>query len=189
MISPLLAFVLPTALAAPPSVPPDLGRSVHIHLEREVDAPPQRAWDVLAEDFAGIGDWSDGLDSRELDRSEVPNPLSVDPDAPIAGRVVFQDGQPDQLQVLVDFDSEERTFTFQAANPPKVIAYAHNAHSLTDLGDGRTRISLDVELVPKGIAKLLKGKIRSKFGAYMEAYLDEAAQAIEADPVALGGAQ
>ena len=142
-----------------------------------------RTWMVLAvsavacgsptEKGTDSGDFTDGL--GEFGTHED----SGHPDAPVLGRVVTSDAQGDQLQVLIDFDRALRTFTFRAGNPPGVLAYAHNTHTIVDLGDGRSRVEIDVVIVPKGVARLLKGKIQSRFTAYMEAYLDEAQAAIE----------
>lgn len=152
---------------------PDVAKGIQIHLERTVDASADRAWSFLGDDFAQMGTWAEGLESRALLHEEVPDGIAADPDAPVPGRMV-DDGRREQVQVLVDFDAAARSFTFQAGNPPGVLAYAHNQHTIVDLGDGRSRVELDIVLVPKGIATLLKGKLQRKFSAYMEAYLDEA---------------
>lgn len=157
---------------------PDLDKGVSIHLERAVEAPAEVAWQVLAEDFAGMGAWASGLQTRPLRHHEVPPDIPADDDAPVLGRIV-DDGRGDQIQVLVDFDPTERTFTFRAGNPPGLLAYAHNQHTIVDVGGGQSRIDIDVVLVPRGVARLFKGKLERKFTAYMEAYLDDAEAGIE----------
>ncbi|MBX2796736.1 MAG: SRPBCC family protein [Myxococcales bacterium] len=167
---------------------PELDKAVHIHLERTVEASADRAWQFLGERFERLGEWSDGLDSRALRQSEVPDGMTVDPEAPVAGRVV-NDGRREQIQVLVDFDSASRSFTFQAGNPPGALAYAHNRHAIVDLGGERSRIDIDVVLQPRGIARLLKGTLERKFTAYMQAYLDQAEAGIEGSAPVDGGNQ
>lgn len=167
----MLPLLASFAIAGPAA--PDLDKGVHIHLERTIAASADETWQFFAEDFAGIGAWANGLQSRPLAVSDVPAAIPADDDAPVPGRIV-DDGKRDQVHVLVDFDRQGRTFTFRAGNPPGVLAYAHNQHTIVDLADGRSRVDIDVVIVPRGIAKLLKGTIEKKFTAYMVAYLDDA---------------
>ena len=180
------------AMTAAHAAPPDLDAGVRVHLERAVDAPADQVWAFLGEDFARF-DWVDGLESRALLEGEVPADMTVDPDAPVPGRVVLG-GRGEQLQVLVDFDADGRTFTFRAGDPPGLLSYAHNQHTVVDLGGGRSRVDIDVVLVPRGVARLLmKGRLEAKFTEYMVAYLDAAEAGIEAaagdDSVAQGVAR
>ncbi len=181
--------LLLTFAATAATAPPDLDKGMQIHVERDIDAPAGRAWEVLGEDFVGIDRWVLDFDSRALTAGEVPHGIAPHPDAPVFGRLIRIDGKPDQIQVLTEFDPAARSFTFRAGNPPKVLAYAHNRHTVVDLGDGRSRVDIDVVLVPKGIAKLLKGKIEKKYTAYMEAYLDDAEAGITGATVAEAGAR
>ncbi len=158
-----------------------------MHLERTIGASAAQSWRVLGEDFVAIDAWASGMSSRALLEAEVPDGISVHGAAPVPGRVVTLQGKGEQIQVLVDFDPESRSFTFRAGNPPGVLAYAHNKHTVHDLGDGRSKVEIDVVIVPRGIGRLLKGKIQKKYTAYLEAYLDEAEAGIVGGSIADGG--
>jgi len=81
--------------------------------------------------------------------------------------------------VLTDYDEAAGTFTFRSAGLPPVMAYAQNTHTIEALPDGRTQVWVDVYIVPRGIAKLMRGKLAETFTEYMEAYLDESRAQLE----------
>lgn len=181
------AIIAILAAASSHADTPDPDKGVAIHLERVVEAPADVAWHVLGDDFAGMGAWASGLETRPLQDHEMPPDILADDDAPVLGRMV-DDGRGDQIQVLVDFDPAGRTFTFRAGNPPGLLAYAHNQHTIVDVGAGRSRVDIDVVIVPRGVARLFKGKLERRFTAYLEAYLDDAQAGIESTQLA-GGAR
>ena len=174
-----------SALAATPDVPEaaaGLGPGFHVRLDRTIDADPAVVWETFAENFADIASWSEGVtSSRPLDASEVPAGFTPDADAPVVGRFVSS-GLGDQEHVLVDYDEPAGTFTFRSAGLPPVMAYAQNTHRIVALPDGKTEVFIDVYIVPKGIARLMRGKISDTFTGYMEAYLDESQAYLEAIP-------
>lgn len=162
-----------------PAAAADLGKGMHIQVSRTIDASLEETWALFADDFAGISAWSAGVEaSRELAAAELPEGFSADGDAPMLGRVVTVGGK-EQSHVLVDFDSTGGTFTFRSSDLPPVMAYAQNAHTIEALPDGRTRVSVDVYLVPRGLGRLLSGKIAEKFTGYMDGYLSEAQAHLE----------
>lgn len=174
-----------TALAAEPDVPAaaaDLGAGFHVRVDRTIDAGADVVWETFAENFADIASWSGGVaSSRPLEAGEVPEGFTPDADAPVVGRHVSS-ALGDQEHVLVDYDEPAGTFTFRSAGLPPVMAYAQNTHHIVALPDGKTQVLIDVYIVPKGVARLMRGKISDKFTGYMEAYLDESQAYLESLP-------
>ena len=164
-------------------VPPeaaDLGAGVHIHIEREVNASAAQAWAVLAHDYVDVADWSTSTtQSRAMTAAEVPAGLTPDPAAPVPGRVQVSEKFGEITETLVMYDEAGRSFRFVGGGLPGFLPYAGNTQSVVDLGDGRSRIAFDIYFVPRGPAKLLKGRFEKKFEAGLGRALDEAVVYIE----------
>ena len=184
-MSRLLSAVLlaASANAAAGTVPPeaaDLPAGVHIHLEREVDASAEEAWRVLAHEYVDVAVWSTSTaESWEMTAADVPEGYTPDPDAPVIGRVLTSAKFGEITETLVMYDEEGRSFRFAGGGLPKIMPYAGNTQSVVDLGDGRSKIVFDIYFVPKGPAKLMKGKIKKVFERGLGRSLDEAATYIE----------
>ena len=169
-------------------VPPEaagLGKAVRLHLERDVEASADATWALLAHDYANVAAWSSTTaTSWPMTADQVPVGLSADDDAPEIGRVLTSERFGEITETLVMYDEDARTFRFATGGLPSLMAYAGNTHAVHDLGDGRSRITFDVYLVPKGPMRLFSGKIERRFEAALTRTLDEAATAIEASSVA-----
>ncbi len=182
----MFAFLSLTAFAAEPAIPAaaaDLGRGMHIHLEQTVDAPADEAWRVLAHEYVGVDAWSSTvLASRPMTEADLTEGYSSDPAAPVIGRVVTS-GFGDVTEALVMYDEAGKTFTFRAGNLPGIIAYSQNTHTVTALSDGTSLVAYDIYVVPGGVMRLMKGKLRSKMTTGLGHHLEEAAAYIETGDV------
>lgn len=175
----LTAASLSAHAGDPAATAAEYGRGFHATADVVIDAPVDVVWAHYTEDFAAIADWHGGIEtSRAMTAAEVPEGYAVDPDAPMPGRVVVVDGKT-QSQTLTDWDAGARTFTFRAGDLPFIMNYAHNTHVFTATDDGRTRVSVDVTLVPAGPLKLFGDKIADKFSGYMDGYLAAGKTALE----------
>lgn len=181
MLFALLSLTLPSFAAEAPEAAQGLGKGVRVVVTETVDAAPEVVWDLFA-DFAAIDTWSSGIDaSRPMTPAEMPEGYAVDPDAPVMGRIVTTNGR-DQSHILVNYDADATTLTFRSGDLPKVLRYAQNTHTIEALSNGRTRVTVDVYLVPAGVAKLFRGKLERKFTGYMVDYLAEAKHHLERSP-------
>ncbi|MFT5680918.1 MAG: hypothetical protein ACI8RZ_001824 [Myxococcota bacterium] len=178
----MIAFLSLTAFAAEPAIPAaaeGLGKGMHIHLEQTIAAPADEVWRVLAHEYVGVDVWSSiVLASRPMTTADLSEGTTSDPDAPVIGRVVTS-GFGDVTEALVMYDEADRTFTFRAGNLPGIIAYSQNTHEVHDLGDGTSTVTFDIYVVPKGVMRLMKGKLRSKLSEGLGHHLEEAAAYIE----------
>ena len=184
-MSPLFLLAASALSQTVPTEAADLGPGVHIHVEREVNASADAAWALLAHDFADIESWSSKVvASRAMTTEDVPARFSVDPDAPLPGRVVTAGKFGELTETLVMYDEAGKTFRFAGDGLPKILPYAGNTQAVVDLGQGRSRVTWDIYVVPKGMAKLMKGKIAKRMESGLSQTLDEAVAAIEAsEPV------
>lgn len=122
--------------AATPS--PSIEEGIEVHASTTVEHAPETMWRLLAEGFvSNAAQMVDGVEaSRPAAADELPDGFEADVRAPVVGRVVTASSGGDRLHVLVDYDAEELQFTFRSASLPKVIAYAHNTHTLVPVDNG-----------------------------------------------------
>lgn len=181
MVFALLSLSLPSLAADVPEAAEGLGNGVHVVVTETFDAPPTAVWAMFS-DFAAIDQWSSGIDaSRAMTRSDLPEGYEPDPDAPMIGRVVTTNGR-EQTNTLVDYDDGAMRLTFRAGGLPRVLRYAQNTHTVEPLEGGGSRVTVEVYLVPGGVAKLFRSKIERKFTGYMIDYLAQAKRHVERIP-------
>jgi hypothetical protein len=176
----LTAFLGLFAAAAPVDVPPlaaELPTGVAIHLERDIDAPAATVWGLLAHDYVAIDAWEHRVQaSRAMTEADLPAGVVAHADAPVVGRIV-NTGLGEIAETLIEYDEDGRSFTFHAAGLPPILRYAQNTQSVVDLGDGRSRVTFDIYLVPKrGLPKKMLAK---KFSQGLSRTLDDVAAAVE----------
>lgn len=132
-------------------------------IETKINAPADKVWQVLAHQFAEIDQWASIVEtSRPMHLNEVPASMQVASEAPIPGRVT-KTPLGEFREVFVKFSDAQRAFTFQGADQPFFVSYAHNASRVTELGPDTSKLTFEVRMDPKGIFKLLKPLLRRRF--------------------------
>ncbi|MEM7028571.1 MAG: SRPBCC family protein [Chloroflexota bacterium] len=139
--------------------------SAKIHLEEEVNAPADEVWAVLAHRFAEIGDWAPNIEwSRAITQDQIPDGFVVAPSAPVPGRVT-PNPLGDVSEVLTVYSEEERAFTFDADGLPAIVTHTTNSTRVTELDDGRSLVTFDVDMGlvrPFNVlAPLIEGRIQT----------------------------
>ncbi|MBV7337433.1 SRPBCC family protein, partial [Chloroflexi bacterium TSY] len=143
-------------------------KTLDIHLEKEIDAPAEEVWAVLAHEFAEIDKWSSTVNvSRTLEDREVPPGFAVAAEAPIPGRSTTSPvGEIHEIFTM--YCEENMEYTFRAAELPFLLAYAHNTHRVVSIGDDRSLLTFDLRMELSGIFKafgsILRGRFESTFG-------------------------
>ena len=143
-----------------------------IHLEKEINAPAEEVWGVLAHQFAEMDKWSATVDTaRVLEDSEVPVGFDVAPDAPIPGRSTTA-ALGEIHEIFTMYSEENMEYTFRAAELPFLLSYAHNTHRVTALDNGKSLVTFELRLELAGVFKaltpILKGRFESTFGGVQE---------------------
>ncbi|MEM7531276.1 MAG: SRPBCC family protein [Chloroflexota bacterium] len=146
--------------------------ALDLHLEKEINAPAEEVWSVLAHQFAEMDKWSATVDTaRVLEESEVPAGFDVAPEAPIPGRSTTA-ALGEIHEIFTMYSEENMEYTFRAAELPFLLNYAHNTHRVTALDDGKSMVTFDLRLELSGIFKaltpVLKGRFESTFGGVQD---------------------
>jgi len=133
-----------------------------IHMEKEINASADKVWNILAHQFAEIGEWADGVKwSRALEASEVPEDFVVAPQAPVPGRVT-PNPFGDLKEILTRFSDVEREFTFEVSGLPKAVAHTQNTTRVIETGADTCLVTFDVQMVLRGPLKLLSPILRRR---------------------------
>ena len=135
---------------------------MELQIKQEIDAPADRVWQILGQQFAAIGNWSTTVEtSRALDANEVPAGLPIAPQAPVPGRAT-----PNLLgelkEILTRYSDAEMSFTFEVDGLPPIIRYSQNSTRVQDLGPDRCLVTFDLQMVPKGIFKVMNPVLRRR---------------------------
>jgi hypothetical protein len=174
----LALATLSAALAAPPAAAADLGPGIEIHIEREIEASADAVWGLVAHEYADVGWSSMVVSSREMLEADLPKGIVADSAAPVIGRMVTT-GFGEVSETLVAYDDTARAFTFRAGGLPGFIAYSQNTHTVTALDDGRSSLSFDIYVVPKGPMRLMKNRLKKRFAENISHHMDEAKAEVE----------
>ncbi len=180
LIAASLAAVAGTPTSDIPAAAAHLPEGVHVHLETEVDASTDASWAMLAHEYVGVSDWTTTVkNSWVMTPSDVPEGVAADADAPVIGRMV-KSKLGVISETLVNYDEAGKTFTFRAGGLPSIIAYSQSTQQVVDLGDGRSKITWDIYMVPN-VPPTMHKRLEKRFQRKLGAVLEEARVRIEAD--------
>jgi hypothetical protein len=121
---------------------------VKLSSERVIEAPADRVWNIIAHQFAHIGEWATAIPASRPITETVG-----DTDAPVAGRVcdtglrIF----PQVRETIVSYDESRRTFTYVGAGLPAFVSEACNRWHVEPVDDHRSRVRLDATVETRGI--------------------------------------
>jgi Polyketide cyclase / dehydrase and lipid transport len=111
---------------------------MRIARDLEMDVPADRVWQVLANDFAKIGEWYSGVH-----RSQV----KLDPEAPegaaCAGRISRVPGLGEIHETFTSYDPSNKTFAYEVTGMPFFVKGASNSFAVATIDGGRSRVSLE----------------------------------------------
>jgi hypothetical protein len=106
--------------------------------ELEIDVPADRVWQVLANDFAKVGEWYSGVrhSQAKLD-AEVPD------GAVCAGRIAHVPGLGEIHERFTYYDRSKMAFAYEVTGMPFFVKGASNSFAVAAMGGGRSRVSLE----------------------------------------------
>ena len=136
---------------------------MELQIKQQINASADKVWEVLAHQFAEIGEWSPRIEySRALALNEVPAGLKVASNAPVPGRIT-----PNPLgqlyEVLTEYSEDEKTFTFEVPGPAPLFSLTKNTTKVAALDVDKSLVTFNLDLLPKGIFKLFSPVIKRRF--------------------------
>ena len=135
---------------------------MQLQLQKEINAPADKVWDILAHQFADIATWATSLDySRPVQLSDLPANVSVHPEAPIAARAT-PNPLGELIEVLIDYSEEHKQFTFLALGLPPIIRNATNTTHVKATSTDSCVVTFDVNMEFKGFFRLLDSVLRRR---------------------------
>ncbi|MCP4448997.1 MAG: hypothetical protein GY811_27235 [Myxococcales bacterium] len=158
---------------------------ISFRLEQEINASPDKVWDILGHQYADICQFVGLVDSSwAMTEDEIPDSpdFAVAPNAPIPGR--WTDNELGKLrEVLIDYSDQDRSFLFAAKGLPSRIYWASDRVTVHDVGGGKSMVSLEVNMVPGGILKLVSWRIKGKFKSGLKTFLKDLKHYAETDTI------
>ena len=137
---------------------------MHLHLETEINAPADTAWQALGPSFAQIDEWASFVQtSRPIDRSEVPDDLTVDPTAPVPGRETTT--KATLIEVLTNYDDAGRTLTFHGVGVPRIVTRARNVQSIRTTSPTTSTVVFEVDFDLWGPFRIFDPILRRRMAA------------------------
>jgi len=106
-----------------------------------VDATPDRAWKVAADQFDQVGQWASGV-AISKPNTKAPTPQG----AAVGGRVCSAPGFGDIEETFTRFDADNRRFTYAAHGLPGFVTKMENTWTVTPVGNDKSKLSMRVEL-------------------------------------------
>ena len=140
---------------------------MNVHLEIPIAASADDVWQTLGREFAEIEDWSTVVrTSRAIAADEVPDGMTVAPEAPVPGRETTT--RVTLVEVLTEYSDAGRRLTFEGVGLPPIVRRALNTNSVRATGDGSSVVVFDVQMDFRGpfgvLAPLMKRRMNKTFG-------------------------
>jgi carbon monoxide dehydrogenase subunit G len=139
----------------------------------QINADIDKVWDVVARDFANVGDWSSAV------QSSGPNLEAAVPDGAEVGVRVCATDFGDLKETFTEYDDEAKTFTFEVSGMPSFITLARNRVEVASAGAGRTTVSLNIAMETNTIGKVMGPMFAIKLKTTLNSFLDELKDYVE----------
>lgn len=122
--------------------------AVRVSSETIIDASADRVWEIVAHQFARIGEWATAIPASR------PSPQAPGvPEAPVAGRVCAT-GLPIVRSVeetIVGYDEANRSLTYTGGGLPRFVSDARNRWTVIAVDDRRARVRVEATIEMRGI--------------------------------------
>jgi len=134
---------------------------MRLSVEMTIHAPASRIWAILAHRFDRIGEWASAIPASRAAAGAVR-----ETGAPVAGRVC-ETGVRMYSRVeetIIDYDELGRALTYVGRGLPGFIAEARNRVSVVALDHGRSRVTMQASVRPRGlVGRMLAVPLRLQF--------------------------
>lgn len=131
---------------------------IMIKQELIINAPTQKAWQVLGPEFADAYKWASSLKHSEARNHESMNGSTC------TERGCNVSGMGNIKEKILQYSDTEHLLSYQVyEGMPKMVKYAVNTWKLTDLGNGTTKLEMQIEMKVGGfMGSMMKGMMRKK---------------------------
>lgn len=131
---------------------------INIKQELIIKAPIQKTWQVLGPEFADAYKWASSIKHSEARNHETMNGSTC------TERGCSVSGVGNIKEKLLNYSEAEHTLSYQVyEGMPKMVKYAANTWTLTDLGNGTTKLEMQIEIKTGGLmGSMMKGMMRKK---------------------------
>ncbi|MEL6150237.1 MAG: SRPBCC family protein [Chloroflexota bacterium] len=106
-----------------------------------INAPAEKVWQVVAHDFAKIGEWASGVEKSVIN-VEAATPEG----ATVGGRVCSVPGFGQIRETFTEYDEAGKTFTYEATGMPFFVTSAHNGWAVQAIDANTSRVSFNLEM-------------------------------------------
>ncbi|NOU47286.1 MAG: SRPBCC family protein [Bacteroidales bacterium] len=129
-----------------------------IKQELIIKAPIQKAWQVLGPEFADAYKWASSIKHSEARNHETINGSTC------TERGCNVSGIGNIKEKILQYSETEHILSYQVyEGMPKMVKYAANTWKLSDLGNGTTKLEMQIEMKVAGfMGNMMKGMMRKK---------------------------
>lgn len=129
-----------------------------IKKEMVINASIQKAWQVLGPEFANASYWA-----SSVKHSEARDNVSFN-GSTCTERGCNVKGMGNIKEKLLIYSEADHTISYQVYDGmPKMVKYAANTWTLTDMGNGTTKLEMQIEMKTGGfLGSIMKGMMKKK---------------------------
>lgn len=126
--------------------------SIIIRQEISIDAPTEKSWEVLGPQFENAQVWATSVTRSEaLDRESLNGSTCTIRGCSIAG-------MGDVKEKLLTYSPEDHSLSYVVTDGmPKMVRYLSNSWVLIDLGNGKSKLEMTIEMKTGGFMGWMMG--------------------------------
>lgn len=134
-----------------------------------INAPIAKTWQVLGPEFADAYKWASSIKHSQANNTESINGSTC------TERGCSVSGMGNIKEKLLQYSDMEHLLSYQVyEGMPRMVKYAANTWKLTDMGNGTTKLEMQVELKTGGMMGIMmKGMMRKKMTRMAEELAEE----------------
>ena len=140
-----------------------------IKQELIIDAGIDKAWQVLGPQFADAYKWASSIKHSEARDHDNFNGSTC------TERGCNVKGIGNIKEKLLIYSEAERKISYQVyEGMPRMVKYASNTWTLTELGNGKTKVEIQLEMTTGGLmGAMMKGMMKKKMAKLSKEVIDE----------------
>ncbi len=122
-----------------------------------INAPIEKAWEILGPQFADAHKWASSIKHSESLNEESLNGSTC------TQRGCNVKGMGDIKEKLLSYSLENHSLSYEVhEGMPKMVKYASNNWELIDLGNGKTKLKMTIKMETQGFMGWLMGGMMKK---------------------------
>ncbi len=139
--------------------------NVNVKISTIINAPADKVWEVLGQQFDDIADWTTVVKSSKA-IEKTPTNIIADPSAPIPARETTSENKGKTItlvEVITEYSDENRSLKFYGDGLPSFIEFASDKQSVIEKGPHQSVVVFEVEVSLKSVFSIFKGKVEKRF--------------------------